>query len=56
MEDFMHFENFSVNNIIFLDFMKKSNEVLITIPKTDIQVQNQFKIQVVAYIEEKFKT
>ena len=39
MKDFMHFENFSVNNIIFLDFMKKSNEVLITIPKTDILQQ-----------------
>ena len=36
MEDLIHFENFSVNNIIFLDFMKKSNEVLITIPKIDV--------------------
>ena len=39
MEDLIHFENFSVNNIIFLDFMKKSNEVLITIPKNDILQQ-----------------
>ena len=39
MEELVHFENFSVNNIIFLDFMKKSNEVLITIPKTDVLLQ-----------------
>jgi len=39
MEELVHFENFSVNNIIFLDFMKKSNEVLITIPKTDVLQQ-----------------
>ena len=36
MEDLMLFENFSVNNIIFLDFMKKSNEVLSKIPKNDV--------------------
>ena len=39
MEELVHFENFSVNNIIFLDFMKKSNEILITIPKTDVLQQ-----------------